>query len=343
MSPSNGLTAALARTMDGGDLSRDEARSAMGALMDGGATDAQAGAFLAALRVKGERPEELLGFLDAFRERARAVRLEDPDAVDLCGTGGDGGGTINVSTIACFVVAGAGATVAKHGNRAVSSRSGSADILTELGVKIDLPPERMEACINTIGMGFLCAPLYHPAMKAVAQVRAQLGVRTCFNLLGPLANPAGVRRQVVGTWSPRAAETAAAIFAGLAPASAAVVHSGDGLDEVSPAAPTEVRSIGPSGPLGVRTIGPESFGISAGGTLASVAGGSPAENAAAGIRILRGERGPMRDFVLMNAALGLSVARDRLPLVEAFALCAESIDAGKAIGVLERLVEFTNR
>jgi anthranilate phosphoribosyltransferase len=327
----------------GGHLSREDAASAMGVIMDGGATDAQIGGFLAGLRVRGEICVELLGFLDAFRERAVRVRLDDPDAVDLCGTGGDGLGTINVSTIAAFVVAGAGVTVAKHGNRSVSSRSGSADLLRELGVNIDLSPERMESCINSTRLGFLFAPIYHPAMKYASGPRRELGVRTCFNLLGPLANPAGVTRQVVGTYSPLSAEMLASIFAEIRPASAAVLHSADGLDEVSPAGPTEIRSIGPAGAGEIRTVVPDSFGIGRRSALSDVAGGSPAENAAIALRVLAGEAGAARDFVVMNAAVGLGVARDGLSLPDAAGLCAESLDSGRASDALRRLVEYTNR
>lgn len=338
-----GLKYCLGKTADGGHLSREEAASAMGVIMDGEATDAQIGAFLAILRVRGEQTEELLGFLDAFRERSVGVRLDDPDAVDLCGTGGDGGGTINVSTLSAFVVAGTGVTVAKHGNRSVSSRSGSADLLGELGVRIDIPPAAMEACINSVGMGFLYAPIYHPAMKFAARPRSEMGIRTCFNLLGPLANPARVTRQVVGTYSRASAELVATLFRTLGPASAAVVHADDGLDEVSPAGCTEIRTVGPGGVVDRRRISPESFGLAGHSELAAVAGGTPAENAAFARRILAGERGPMRDFVLMNAALGLSVARDGLTLLDAFGVCADALDSGRASGVLDRLVEFTNR
>jgi anthranilate phosphoribosyltransferase len=327
----------------GGHLSRPEAASAMGVIMDGGATDAQIGGFLAGLRVKGESSAELLGFLDAFGERAVRVRLDDPDALDLCGTGGDGRGTINVSTIAAIVVAGAGVTVAKHGNRSVSSRSGSADLLRELGVKIDLPPDRMEACINSTGVGFFFAPIYHPAMKYASGARRELGIRTCFNLLGPLANPAGVSRQVVGTYSRSSAEMVASLLCEIGPASAAVLHSADGLDEVSPAGPTEIRSIGPAGPGELRTVVPESFGFGRLNGLADVAGGSPEENAAVARRVLAGEAGAPRDFVLMNAAVGLCVGRDGLSLTDAAGICADALDSGRASGALRRFVEFTNR
>jgi len=315
----------------------------MGTIMDGRATEAQIGGFLTALRSRGDHPEELLGFLDAFRERARRIRVDDPDAVDLCGTGGDGLGTFNVSTLAAFVVAGAGVTVAKHGNRSVSSRSGSADVLRELGVNIDVSPDTMEACINTLGVGFLFAPLYHPAMKYASKPRSELGIRTCFNLLGPLANPAGVRRQVVGAFNGTAADTLAALFREMKPAAAMVLSSTDGLDEVSPAGPTVIREIRHHQGQKRYTVVPETFGLSTRPGLAGVAGGTPGDNAAIGRAVLSGARGPTRDFVLMNSALGLMVARDALTPAEAFVLCSDSVDSGRSLEKLRQLVEYTNR
>ncbi len=330
-------------TVEGAHLSRDEAALAMGEIMDGAATDAQIGGYLAALRVRGDRTEELLGFLDAFRERARRVTLDDPDAVDVCGTGGDGLGTFNVSTVAAFVLAGTGVTVAKHGNRSVSSASGSADVLRELGVRIDAPPETMEACINETGVGFLFAPIYHPAMKTVSRARADLGFRTCFNLLGPLANPAGVRRQVVGAYNSSAADTLASILRETRPAAAMVLNADDGLDEMSPQAPTRVREFRLTTEERRYVIDPSTFGLVRAPCLGAVAGGSPARNAQIALEVLSGTPGPARDFVLMNASLGLMVARDGLTHAEAYERCAVSIDAGSALVALRRLVEYTTR
>ncbi|HLB01268.1 MAG TPA: anthranilate phosphoribosyltransferase [Bacteroidota bacterium] len=340
---STGFPSILGKLVSGSDLDRPEASQAMGLIMDGEATDAQIGAFLAALRLKGETSSELLGFVDVMRERAVPVRLCDPDAVDLCGTGGDGLGTINVSTIASFVVAGAGVTVAKHGNRSVSSRSGSADVLRELGVNIDLPPARTEACINEIGIGFLFAPVYHPAMKSAAGPRSQLGIKTCFNLLGPLCNPAGVRRQVVGTFDARSSEVITRIFIEMNPAAALVVNSDDGLDEVSPGAETRVSEIRAGRPPRSYVLTPESFGLKIRHPLASVLGGTPTENAAIALSVLQGRRGPLRDFILINSALGLRVSGHEPGAPEAFALCSESLDSGRAYGKLRSLVEYTNR
>ncbi len=333
----------IASIVEGRRLTRDEARAGMGIIMDGNATEAQIGGFLTALRLAGDHPDELLGFLDAFRERARLIHLDDPDAVDLCGTGGDGLGTFNVSTVAAFVVAGAGVTVAKHGNRSVSSRSGSADVLSELGVNIDATPDRMEQCINSIGVGFLFAPVYHPAMRFAAKPRSDLGIRTCFNILGPLANPAGVRRQVIGAFHPAAADVIATLLREIRPAAAMVVTADDGLDEVSPGAPTLIREIREKESEKRYTIGPGTFGLTGNTDLSSVGGGTPADNAAIARSILTGTPGIARDFVLMNSALGLMVAREGLTHPDAFNLCAESIDSGRAFGALRRLVEYTNR
>src|SRR5258706_5316568 len=194
------------------DLTREEASAAMRTIMDGQASDAQIAGFLMALRLKGEKPDELLGFVEVMRERSIRIALDDGDAIDMCGTGGDGTGTFNISTVASFVVAGAGVTVAKHGNRSISSACGSADVLRALGVNIDLAPERAGDCINSVGIGFLFAPLFHPAMKHAAKARAELGVKTLFNILGPMTNPAGVRRQLVGAFSEGAAQMMAGGF-----------------------------------------------------------------------------------------------------------------------------------
>jgi len=337
------FTSLLSDILAGAELPRADAAEAMGLIMEGQVTDAQTGAFLGALHLRGEKPDELLGFLDAMRERAVHVTVEDPEAVDLCGTGGDGRGTINVSTLAAFVVAGAGVTVAKHGNRSVTSRCGSADVLRELGVNIDLPPDRMETCINETGIGFLFAPAYHPAMKNAARARKDLAVRTCFNILGPLCNPAGVRRQVVGTFDSVSAEIIAEILLELNHVSAFVIHSDDGLDEVSPECRTSTTLIRAGQPTVNLSISPESFGLSNRHSLSTVAGGSPAENAAIALAVLEGEKGPYRDFILLNSALGLQVSQDGLGCEDAFAMCSEALDSGKAREKLRTLVDFTNR
>jgi anthranilate phosphoribosyltransferase len=275
--------------------------------------------------------------------RAKAVRLEldDPDAIDMCGTGGDGHGTFNISTVATFVAAGAGVTVAKHGNRSVSSRSGSADLLGVLGVNIQIPSEKVRACINDVGVGFLFAPLFHPAMKFVGKPRVELGVRTIFNMLGPITNPAGVRRQLIGAYREDVASTLACALGNLSTLRACVVHSEDGLDEVTVAGETFVYETGPEQVRSYR-LTPRSFGLDL-QPPSSMAGGDAVENASIALAILKGERVPGRNVVVANAALGIYVAGKVLNLEEATAAALESIDSGRALASLHRLVEFSNR
>jgi anthranilate phosphoribosyltransferase len=243
-------------------LTREEAADAMRYIKEGQATEAQISAFLMALKMKGEQPDEILGFVRVMREKSVKVKLDDAGAIDMCGTGGDNLGTFNISTVASFVVAGAGVTVAKHGNRSISSSCGSADVLKALGVSLDLTPGRTEQCINTIGIGFLFAPLFHPAMKHAAKPRSELGVKTCFNMLGPMTNPAGVKRQLVGAFSERAAQTIAAVYSQLDAVKVLVVHSHDGLDEVSLEATTTVYDVNNEVANGKYNIEPGSFGLS---------------------------------------------------------------------------------
>ena len=332
----------IRKIAEGSHLTRDEAAGAMRTIMQGDATGAQIAAFLVALKLKGEQTEELAGFVSVMREMSVKVRLDDPDAVDLCGTGGDGTGTFNISTVASFVVAGAGATVAKHGNRSVSSACGSADLLQELGVNIDIAPERVGSCINTVGIGFLFAPLFHPAMRHAAKTRSELGIKTCFNLLGPLTNPAGVERQLTGAFSPRAAELLASVFSRLDPAAVMVVHSEDGLDEISLSAPTRSYTLARGKAAAADTISHASFGMerSAG---RSVSGGDAAQNARIAMRILSGEKGPDRNIVLANAAAALTMAGKAATFTDGVALGAEAIDSGNARRKLERLREYTCR
>jgi anthranilate phosphoribosyltransferase len=270
------------------------------------------------------------------------IRPADADAIDMCGTGGDGLGTFNISTVATFVAAGAGVTVAKHGNRAVSSPSGSADVLEALGVKVQLPPDKIESCLNTVGVGFLFAPLFHPAMRFVSKTRAELGVRTIFNILGPITNPAGVKRQLIGTYGRAVASRLAEALAHLDTCRACVVHSNDGMDEVSLSTNTVVFDV--NGDQSVRSyvVSAEQFGLrSLSG--ASLKGGSSVENAATALRILNGERSPQRDVVIANAAFGIHVSGKAVSLDQAARMAEESIDSRRALHVLEQLVEFTNR
>ena len=318
------------------DLAPEEARDAMRTIMDGRATDAQIGAFLVAMKTKGETPEELLAFVEVMRERCVKVKLDDPAAVDLCGTGGDGSGTFNISTAASFVVAGAGVTVAKHGNRSVSSSCGSADVLTAMGVNVELPPEKVESCMNGIGIGFLFAPLFHPSLRHAARARGELGMKTCFNLLGPLTNPAGVRRQLVGAYDRIAARLMANVFAQLGSERVYVVHSEDGLDEISLSGPTEVLEVRGGDSCLTYTIDRAALGLP-NVSLDELRGSSPQENAATILAILQGEKGPRRDITVANAAYGILSSGKAASPLDAVAMAQESIDSGRAIDKLNLL------
>ncbi len=332
----------IEKCLDGADLSADEASAALDLVMSNQATEAQIAGLLIALRAKGESVSELVGFARMMRERAVKVRVEDPDAIDMCGTGGDGLGTFNISTVASFVAAGAGVTVAKHGNRSVSSKSGSADLLTELGVNIEVRPERAQDCINAVGVGFLFAPLFHPAMKHVSKTRTDLGVRTVFNMLGPITNPAGVHKQLIGTYHRNVARNLAAALRQLETQRACVVHCDDGMDEVGVSGNTQVFEV--EGRKAVReyAVSPSSFGLCA-GSPSSAHGGTPAQNAAIARSVLRGELTPGRDLVVANAAFGIYVAGKARDLKEGAGLAAESIDSGRAMERLRKLAEYSNR
>lgn len=320
-------------------LTREEARDAMRKIMEGAATEAQIGALLVALKFKGEQPDEIIGFVEVMREKAVTIRIDDLDAVDMCGTGGDGSGTFNISTAASFVVAGAGVTVAKHGNRSISSACGSADVLKALGVNIDIPPASVEECINRRGIGFLFAPMFHPAMRYAARPRAELGVKTCFNLLGPMTNPAGVRRQLVGAFSPAAASTIAGVFHFMGVDKVCVIHSNDGMDEISLEAPTMVHEVMGEN-KSTYTVGSDSFSLPE--VRRTEIRGSTAEmNADIIMRILNGELNPHRDIVLANAAMGLFVANRVRTFAEGTVMAAESIDSGAALAKLRAMREFT--
>ena len=262
----------IEKCLNGAHLTADEASDALDLIMTGQATDVQIAGLLIALRAKGETAEELVGFARTMRAKAVRLQLNDPNAIDMCGTGGDGRGTFNISTVASFVVAGAGVTVAKHGNRSVSSRSGSADLLGALGVNIQIPPERVRDCVNHAGIGFLFAPLFHPAMKFVGKARGELGVRTIFNMLGPITNPAGVRRQLVGTFRKDVASMLACALGQLSTQRACVVHSDDGLDEVTVSGETAVFETGEDGTVRSYVVSPGSFGLVS-RPVSSMAGG----------------------------------------------------------------------
>ncbi|HEX2120160.1 MAG TPA: anthranilate phosphoribosyltransferase [Thermoanaerobaculia bacterium] len=331
---------AIKRAVDGQHLQRDEMHEVFSAVMDGQTSDVQKSALLIALRMKGETAEEITGAALAMRERVTPLDVDRTNLVDTCGTGGDGRGTFNISTIAALVAAGAGANVAKHGNRAVSSACGSADVLAALGVYIDLDAPRMSEVLRRAGIAFLFAPKLHPAMSAVAAVRRELGVRTIFNVLGPLTNPAFARRQVLGVYAERLTETVARVLAALGAEHAMVVHSHDGLDEISVSAPTRVCEVR-GGEVRTFEITPEEIGLAT-HPIESLAGGSAAENAAIARAILEGEQGPRHDIVAANAGAACYVAGLAPTIRDGVALAKESLASGRAAEKLAQLVAISN-
>jgi anthranilate phosphoribosyltransferase len=332
------MQATLARLLDGHDLTRDEAREAMNTIMGGEATPAQIGGFLVALRLKGETADEIAGCAEAMRAHVLAVRPKREDLVDTAGTGGDGGRTLNISTAAALVAAAAGAGVAKHGNRAVSSKSGSADVLEALGFELELPPERIAESIDTLGFGFLFAPTHHPAMKHAAPVRKELAARTVFNVLGPLTNPAGARAQVVGVYSPDLVKTLADVLAALGARRAFVVHGAGGIDELSPAGPNLVCEVVDGG-VREREIDPLELGIER-CAPEELRGGSPEENAAAIREVFAGGDGGRRDAILLNAAGVIAAGGHAEDLREGLELAREAVESGAAAQRLEALIAF---
>jgi anthranilate phosphoribosyltransferase len=325
----------IQRLLLGHDLTRAEMAQAMGEIADGGATPAQVGAFLVALRMKGETVDEIAGAAEVMRARVDHVRVARDVFVDTCGTGGDGRNTFNISTAAAFAVAGAGVTVAKHGNRAVSSRAGSADVLAALGVNVDAPKEIVERCIAEVGIGFLFAPRLHPAFKAVAGIRREIGARTVFNLLGPLANPAGARHQVMGVFEPRWVPVIGGVLAALGAAHAFVVH-GEGLDEIAVTGMTHICEV-KGGATERYAMMPEDLGLRR-HPEAEIAGGDAERNARILRDVLSGQKGAPRDAVLANAAAALVCTAAAPDLKAGVRLAAESIDRGAAAEKLQRLV-----
>ena len=332
------MQATLARLLDGHDLTRGEARAAMDAIMSGEATPPQIGGFLVALRLKGETADEIAGCAEAMRAHVLAVRPRRDDLVDTAGTGGDGGRTLNISTAAALVAAAAGAGVAKHGNRAVSSASGSADVLEALGFNLELPPERITESIDALGFGFLFAPAHHPAMKHAAPVRNELAARTVFNVLGPLTNPAGARAQVVGVYAPNLVATLADVLAALGARRAFVVHGAGGIDELSPAGPNLVCEVLDGG-VREREIDPLELGI-ARCAPEELRGGSPAENAAAIREVFAGADGGRRDAILLNAAGAIAAGGHAEDLREGLEIARRTVDSGAAAERLEALIAF---
>jgi len=330
---------AIAKLVERMDLSRAEMAQVMGEIADGGATPSQVGAFLTALRMKGETVEEITGAAEVMRARVDRVRVDREIFVDTCGTGGDNQNTFNISTTAAFVVAGAGLTVAKHGNRSVSSRCGSADVLGALGVNVDAPKEVVERCIREVGIGFLFAPRLHPAFKAVAGLRREIGVRTVFNLLGPLANPAGARHQVMGVYEARWVPVIGGVLSALGAAHAFVVH-GDGLDEITVTGMTHLAEV-KGGAVERFSVMPEDLGLRR-WDRKEIAGGDAAENARILNDILAGAKGAPRDAVLANAAAALVAGGAAADLRAGVGLAAEAIDRGAAADKVRRLVAASN-
>lgn len=333
------LKALIGRVAGGAALTRDEAERAFDIIMSGEATPAQIGGFLVALRVRGETVDEIAGAVATMRAKALPVDAPE-DAVDVVGTGGDASGTYNISTCSAFVVAGAGVPVAKHGNRSLSSKSGAADVLMALGVDVNIPPQTIATCIREAGVGFMFAPNHHSAMKHVGPARTELGTRTIFNLLGPLTNPAGVKRQMVGVFAEEWVLPIAEVLRNLGTEAAWVVHGAGGLDEISTIGPTTVAAL-KDGEITQFAVSPEEVGLPV-VEPAALKGGEGPENARALLDVLDGNPSPYRDVVLMNAGATLVVAGKAADLGEGVELSKKSIDSGAARNCLKRLVAISN-
>ena len=329
------LAAIISRT----DLSESQMAEMMSTIFDGQASDAQVGAMMAALAAKGETFEELAGAARAMRKKAHRIQVATRPVVDTCGTGGDGLKTFNISTTTAFVVAGCGVTVAKHGNRSVSSKCGSADVLECLGINLDTDPEVVEEAVQEIGIGFLFAPLYHSAMRHAAKARMEVGLRSIFNMLGPLTNPAGANCQLVGVFAPELTEMFAEALRMLGAKSAFVVHGHDGLDEISVCAPTRVSQL-ENDMIRTFDIYPEQY-FDQLAQPDQMAGGDPEENASITRKILKGESGAKRDVVLLNSAAALVACQKAAELKEGIAQAEQAIDSGAAMDKLEALVAYT--
>ncbi|HWC77770.1 MAG TPA: anthranilate phosphoribosyltransferase [Blastocatellia bacterium] len=344
------ITEALKKVVERIDLTASEAESVLEQIMTGQCTDTQIAALLTALRMKGETVEELTGFARVMRKKAARVKPQSVEAsiggterealLDTCGTGGDVSGSFNISTATAFVVAGAGVRVAKHGNRSVSSQCGSADVVEALGVRIDLPPERVADCIDEVGIGFLHAPLLHDAMKYVALARKQMGIRTIFNMLGPLTNPAGADTQVIGVYAPNLTELLGSVLQALGSRRAFIVHGINGLDEISISGESKITELS-NAELNTYTIRPEDFGFER-VSMKEIQGGDARHNAEIIRDILNGKPGPRRNIVLLNAAAALVASAKAAHLKEGIEVAAHSIDTGAALSRLQHLIEFSN-
>lgn len=330
---------AIARVVPGGNLSEKEAMEVANQMMTGEATPSQIASFITALRMKGETIEEITGFVRVMREKATKIKADTDVVVDTCGTGGDGAYSFNISTTAAFVIAGAGIKVAKHGNRSVSSKCGSADLLEKLGVNIEIPVERIEGCLREVGIAFLFAPLLHGAMKYAIGPRREIGIRTIFNILGPLTNPAGARYQVLGVYDPDLTEPLAYVLKNLGSEHALLVHGMDGLDEITLTTESRISEL-VGGEVKTYLIRPEEFGLTP-CNPSDLKGGEAGENARIFLDVLDGRPGPCRDVVLLNAAAGI-VAAGAENLSAGIEIARESIDSGLARQKLESLKEYTN-
>jgi anthranilate phosphoribosyltransferase len=337
--PSQDLRQLIQKVSGGATLSEEEIRTALDQMTAGAATPAQMGAFLMALRVRGETVEEIAGAAQMLRAKMNRVEVA-PDAIDIVGTGGDAHGTYNISTCASLIAAGAGVKIAKHGNRRVSSKSGASDVLSELGVKLEVSPETIARCVDEAGVGFLWAPMHHPALKHWAPIRGELGIRTIFNLLGPICNPAGVKRQVVGVFSWHWVEPVAHVLKSLGAEHVWVVHGHDGLDELTTTGATDVAEL-KDGVITVFEVTPADAGLSP-AKLSDLKGGDEKENAAAIRDVLAGKKTPLRDIAVLNAAAALIVADKAANLLDGAALAAHSIESGAAQRALDKLVAITN-
>lgn len=332
---------AIRAVVDGDSLSTDQASSVMDQIMTGAVTPAQLGALITALRMKGETIEEIAGFAGAMRRHALQVEVDHDDGplVDTCGTGGDASGTFNISTTASFAIAGAGVRVAKHGNRSITSRCGSADLLEGLGVEIELKPASVAACIDDVGIGFMFAPAFHPAMRFVGPTRREIGVRTIFNILGPLTNPAGARHQLIGVGHRGISETLAGALAQLGSQRVVLVHAEEGLDELGLSGPSYVTEYDAGrGSIATYTLSPEDVGLNI-APQGALAGGELAENMVITRQILSGARGPRRDATLLNAGAGIYAAGGAESIREGVEMAQVAIDSGKAMERLERLAQ----
>ena len=337
------ITEVISKLVEGVDLSEKEVTAVFDLMMEGELPESQMAAFLTALRMKGETVSEITGVAKALLSKAEKIDCDRETAVDLCGTGGDGSGTFNISTTAAFIVSGAGVTVAKHGNRSVSSPVGSADVLEALGVKIGIPPSLAQKCLSEAGIAFLFAPVYHPAMRNVAKCRKELGIRTVFNLIGPVVNPAGVRNQVMGVYSPQLLVPVAEVLKNLGSQKVMVVHGERCLDEITVAGDTKVAELR-DGEIAEYDLHPEDFGVKTRSQEELRGGASAAENAEITLSVLRGgENGAKTDASLLNAMAAIYVSGKAGSLAEALVLAKDSLSSGAAHGKLEMLVEITNR